>query len=74
MWKRGSGQRRLEISNKMESFPSYGSRIYFFSLFLRPYYVFSTPLEPSYYFFMLLNQLGAGDNFTSYSYGCWVGL
>ena len=30
-------QRHLEISNKMESFPSYGSRI-FFSLFLRPYY------------------------------------
>ena len=33
-------QRHLEISGKMESFPSYGSRIsfFFFSLFLRPYY------------------------------------
>ena len=35
-------QRHLEISNKMESFPSYGSRI-FVSLFLRPYY-FLVPL------------------------------
>ena len=43
-------QRHLEISNKMESFPSYGSRIFFFSLFLRPYYFFSTPLEPFYFF------------------------
>ena len=42
-------QRHLEISNKMESFPSYGSRI-FFSLFLRPYYFFSTPLEPCNFF------------------------
>ena len=37
MWKRGSGG-HLEISNKMESFASYGSRIFFFSPFLRPYY------------------------------------
>ena len=34
----------------MESFPSYGSRIFFFSLVLRPYYFFSTPLEPFYFF------------------------
>ena len=40
--KRGFVQRYLEISNKIESFPSYGSRI-FFSLFLRPYYIFKYP-------------------------------
>ena len=56
MWKRGSGgrspprsQRHLEISNKMESFPSYGSRIFFFTIF-EAILSFSTPLEPFYFF------------------------
>ena len=40
-------QRHLEISNKMESFPSYGSRIFFFTIFN---IIFSTPLEPFYFF------------------------
>ena len=44
-------QRHLEISNKMESFPSYGSRIFFFSLSLRPYY-FLVPLLSHFIFFL----------------------
>ena len=44
-------QRHMEISNEMESFPSYGSRIFFFSLFLRPYY-FLVPLMSRFIFFL----------------------
>ena len=43
-------QRHVEISNKMESFPSYGFRI-FFSLFLRPYY-FLVPFLSHFIFFL----------------------
>ena len=43
------GQRHLEISNKMESFPSYGSRIFFFTIFEAILFS-STPLEPFYFF------------------------
>ena len=39
----------LEISNKMES---YGSRIFFFTIF-EAILFFSTPLEPFYFFFFL---------------------
>ena len=63
MWKRGStlstrSQRRLEISNKMESFPSYGSRIFFFffSLFLRPYYFLVSLLSHFIFFLHIKNQ------------------
>ena len=38
-------QRHLEISNKMESFPSYGSRIFVFTIF-EAILFFSTSLEP----------------------------
>ena len=62
MWKRGSGgrsplrsQRHLETSNKMESFPSYGSRIFFFFTIFEAILFFSTPLEPfePFYLFFL---------------------
>ena len=43
-------QRHLEISNKMESFPSYGSRI-FFSLFFKAI-LFLVPLLSHFIFFL----------------------
>ena len=46
-------QRHLEISNKMESFPSYGSRIFFFTI-NEAILFFSTPLEPFYFLFFFL--------------------
>ena len=58
MWKMGSVGRsqHLKISNKMESFPSYGSRIFFFSLFLRPYHFLVPLLSPFIFFLHMKNQ------------------
>ena len=43
-------QRHLEISNKMESFPSYGSRIFFFTIFEA--ILFLVPLLSHFIFFL----------------------
>ena len=47
-------QRRLETSIKMESFPSYGSRI-FFTIFEGVLF-FNTPLEPFFFFFLAYQE------------------
>ena len=55
----GGGERHLELSNKMELFPSYGSRIFCFTIFddiiflstpLKSFYLFLAYQEPKYVF------------------------
>ena len=48
-------QRHLEISNKMESFPSYGSRIFFFHYFWG-HIIFLVPLLSHFIFFLAYQE------------------
>ena len=49
-------QRHLEISNKMESFPSYGSRIFFFFHYFWGHIIFLVPLLNHFIFFSCISR------------------